>query len=69
MFNPSLMESWLTLFRLMQELHYPNRGRARDKKCLVTGLKIPTYSRLKVAHIFPRAHDIEVTDLYLSYSC
>ncbi|KAM6490763.1 hypothetical protein JOM56_005131 [Amanita muscaria] len=39
------------------EHHYRARGRARDGKCLITGLR--TYSRLKVAHIFPRAHDAE----------
>lgn len=39
--------------------HYRDRGRARDGKCLITGLQTQTYSRLKVAHIFPRAHDNE----------
>jgi len=38
---------------------YHARGRERDKQCLVTGLRTHTYSRLKVAHIFPRAHDTE----------
>ncbi|KAH9032547.1 hypothetical protein EDB84DRAFT_1561942 [Lactarius hengduanensis] len=38
---------------------YRARGRARDGKCLITGLQTQTYSRLKVAHIFPRAHDAE----------
>ncbi|OBZ79296.1 hypothetical protein A0H81_00777 [Grifola frondosa] len=28
----------------------------RDGKCLITGLEANTYSRLKAAHIFPRAH-------------
>ncbi|KAF8121088.1 hypothetical protein EV363DRAFT_1458357 [Boletus edulis] len=39
--------------------HYRTRGRARDGKCLITGLQTQTYSRFKVAHIFPRAHDVE----------
>ncbi|KAI9447196.1 hypothetical protein BJY52DRAFT_1312844 [Lactarius psammicola] len=39
--------------------HYRTRGRARDGKCLITGLQTQTYSRLKVAHIFPRAHEAE----------
>lgn len=39
--------------------HYRTRARARDGKCLITDLKTQTYSRLKVAHIFPRAHDKE----------
>ncbi|KAH8984125.1 hypothetical protein EDB92DRAFT_1502550 [Lactarius akahatsu] len=38
---------------------YHARGRARDGKCLITGLQTQTYSRLKVAHIFPRAHNAE----------
>ncbi|KAH9051295.1 hypothetical protein EDB83DRAFT_1301064 [Lactarius deliciosus] len=38
---------------------YHARGRARDGKCLITGLQTQTYSRLKVVHIFPRAHDAE----------
>ena len=46
------------LFRLIQE---PHHRRTRDSKCLVTGLK--TYSHLKVTHIFPWAHDVEVSDL------
>ncbi|KAL6299828.1 hypothetical protein BKA93DRAFT_804629 [Sparassis latifolia] len=36
--------------------HYRLRSRARDGKCLITGLETNTYSRLKAAHIFPRAH-------------
>ncbi|KAN0124274.1 hypothetical protein V8E52_001923 [Russula decolorans] len=44
-----------------REVHYPTRGRTRDGKCLITGMQTQTYSRLKVAHIFPRAHDIEWT--------
>ncbi|KAF8883083.1 hypothetical protein CPB84DRAFT_1790392 [Gymnopilus junonius] len=41
------------------EHHYRSRAYKRDGKCLITGLKTQTYSRLQVAHIFPRAHDIE----------
>jgi len=36
------------------------RGHARDGKCLITGLQTQTFSRLKVAHIFPRRNDAEV---------
>ncbi|KAI5985199.1 hypothetical protein EDD15DRAFT_2476890 [Pisolithus albus] len=43
----------------VRESHYRIRCRARDGKCLVTGLQTQTYSRLKVAHIFPRDHDVE----------
>ncbi|KIJ93578.1 hypothetical protein K443DRAFT_645358, partial [Laccaria amethystina LaAM-08-1] len=39
--------------------HYQARGRARDGRCLITDLETQNYSRLKVAHIFPRAHDQE----------
>ncbi|KAF8963428.1 hypothetical protein BDZ97DRAFT_1820866 [Flammula alnicola] len=46
-------------FRLLQEPHYCTRGRTRDGKCLITGMQTQTYSRLKVAHIFPRVHDVE----------
>ncbi|KAM6498894.1 hypothetical protein JOM56_006842 [Amanita muscaria] len=46
-------------FRFLQEPHYRIRGRIRDGKCLITGMQTQTYSRLKVAHIFPRAHDVE----------
>ncbi|KIJ51942.1 hypothetical protein M422DRAFT_243514 [Sphaerobolus stellatus SS14] len=42
-----------------RESHYRPRARTRDGKCLITGLQTQTYSRLKVAHIFPRAHDAE----------
>lgn len=42
------------------EFNYCSRTRVRDGKCLITGLQTQTYSRLKVAHIFPRAHDTEV---------
>ncbi|KAF9223221.1 hypothetical protein BS17DRAFT_754125 [Gyrodon lividus] len=42
-----------------REAHYRNRGRARDGKCLITGLLTQTYSRLRIVHIFPRAHDAE----------
>ncbi|KAI6123120.1 hypothetical protein EDD17DRAFT_1758995 [Pisolithus thermaeus] len=38
---------------------YCIRGRIRDGKCLITGLQTQTYSRLKVAHIFPQVHDTE----------
>jgi hypothetical protein len=55
-------------FRLLQELHYSTRGRIRDGKCLITGMQTQTYSRLKVAHIFPRVHDVEVSRLYLSHT-
>ena len=56
--------------RLLQEPHYHIRGRIRDGKCLITGMQTQTYSRLKVAHIFPRTHDVEVSHfiLYLSHS-
>jgi hypothetical protein len=53
-------------FRLLQEPHYRTRGRIRDGKCLITGMQ--TYSRLKVAHIFSRTHDVEVSHLYLSHT-
>ena len=46
----------------VKESHYRARGRARDGKCLITGLQTQTYSRLTVAHIFPRAHDAEVSE-------
>jgi len=42
-----------------RDARYRNRGLARDGKCLITGLQTQTYSRLKVAHIFPRAHGDE----------
>jgi hypothetical protein len=54
------------LFRLLQELHYRSRG--RDGKCLITDPQTQTYSRLKVAHIFPRVHDVEASRLYLSHT-
>lgn len=69
MFKLSLMESRLIyFFRLLQDPHYRTRGRTRDGKCLITGMQTQTYSRLKVAHIFPRAHDVEVSDLCLSHA-
>jgi hypothetical protein len=36
--------------------------RARDPGCLISGLRVANnnYARLKAAHIFPRAHDVEV---------
>ncbi|KAF8659811.1 hypothetical protein AX16_001696 [Volvariella volvacea WC 439] len=43
----------------VRESHYRTRTRNRDGKCLITGQQTQTYSRLKVAHIFPRAHDVE----------
>jgi hypothetical protein len=55
-------------FRFLQESHYRTRGRIRDGKCLITGMQTQTYSRLKVTHIFPRAHDVEVSHLYLSHT-
>ena len=55
------MESWLIFIYLLQGPHYRTRGRIRDGKCLITGMQTQTYSRLKVAHIFPRTHDVEVT--------
>ena len=67
-FRPSLTESWLTFIHLLQEPHYRTRGRIRDGKCLITGMQTQTYSRLKVAHTFPRAHDVEVSHLYLSHT-
>jgi len=39
--------------------HYRQRTRDRDRKCLITGLESPIWSRLKTAHIFPRVHDME----------
>ncbi|KAH9979474.1 hypothetical protein BGW80DRAFT_1278393 [Lactifluus volemus] len=42
-----------------QEAHYQLRSYARDQRCLITGLQADTYSRLKVAHIFPQGHDAE----------
>ena len=57
------------LFRLtsarpfLQGFHYRTRRRTRDGKCLIAGLQTQTYSRLQVAHIFPRTHDTEVSDL------
>jgi len=41
--------------------HYRNRARERDGKCLITGRRSATWSRLKTAHIFPRAHVDEVS--------
>ena len=61
-------EELARLFRLLQETHYRTCGRGRDGKCLITGMQTQTYSRLKVAHIFPRVHDVEVSHLYLSYT-
>ena len=49
-----------SLYLHIQDPHYQARGRARDGKCLITDLETQTYSRLKVAHIFSRAHDREV---------
>jgi len=49
----------------LQQLYYPIRCQTRDGKCLITGLLSQTYSRLNVAHIFPRAHDAEVSNLFL----
>lgn len=39
-----------------QREHYCNRTRERDGKCLVTGQRFATWSPLRAAHIFPRAH-------------
>ncbi|KAF9784895.1 hypothetical protein BJ322DRAFT_1108373 [Thelephora terrestris] len=47
------------LTQRQHESHYGIRGHASDGKCLITGLQTQTYSRLKVVHIFPRAHDAE----------
>jgi len=41
--------------------HYHNRARERDDKCLVTGRRSATWSRLKAAHIFPHTHVDEVS--------
>ena len=68
MFKLSLTESWLIFFGFLQEPHYRTRGRIRDGKCLITGMRTQTYSRLKVAHIFPRAHDVEVSHMCLSHT-
>ena len=63
------MESRLIyFFHLLQDPHNRTRGHTRDGKCLITGMQTQTYSRLKVAHIFPQAHDVEVSDLYLSHT-
>ncbi|KAF9237065.1 hypothetical protein BU15DRAFT_63448 [Melanogaster broomeanus] len=43
----------------LAEPPYRNRALSRDGRCLFTGLQTETYSRLKVAHIFSRAHDAE----------
>src|SRR5580693_8214407 len=40
------------------------RCRARDGKCLITGLQSQSHSRLDVSHIFPRAHDAEVSNFF-----
>ncbi|KAF8219826.1 hypothetical protein L208DRAFT_1545762 [Tricholoma matsutake] len=40
----------------VQQDHYHNRTRERDRKCLVTGRRFATWAPLKAAHIFPRAH-------------
>jgi hypothetical protein len=50
------------MFSLLQESNYRDRARARDRKCLITGLQ--AYSRLKVVHIFPREHDDEVSGVF-----
>jgi hypothetical protein len=63
-----LNEELAHFFRLLQEPHYHTRGRIRDGKCLITGMQTQTYSRLKVTHIFPRTHDVEVSHLYLSHT-
>ena len=55
----SLIQIQITLL-LLQDNNYRARGRSRDGKCLITGIRTQTFSRLKVAHIFPRVHDIEV---------
>lgn len=46
----------------LQRDAYQQRVQARDPCCLITGLVVQAddYSRFKAAHIFPRAHDIEV---------
>ncbi|KAK2462179.1 hypothetical protein APHAL10511_005811 [Amanita phalloides] len=36
--------------------HYCNRVRQRDSKCLIMGRTFATWTALKAAHIFPRAH-------------
>ncbi|OBZ79901.1 hypothetical protein A0H81_01457 [Grifola frondosa] len=43
---------------------YRMRTRVRDQCCLISGLQVirNDYVRLKAAHIFPRAHDIEWVD-------
>ncbi|KAI0299883.1 hypothetical protein BC826DRAFT_993921 [Russula brevipes] len=43
--------------------HYRLRACVRDGKCLITGLQTQTYSRLQVAHIFPREHEAEIDSL------
>ena len=44
--------------------HYRRRVRARDPCCLISGLPVVRgdYSRFKVAHIFPRGHEIQVSN-------
>ena len=44
-----------------QQNHYRNRARERDGKCLVMGITGSNWSRLRAAHIFPRAHVNEVS--------
>ncbi|KAI9456444.1 hypothetical protein HD554DRAFT_2237632 [Boletus coccyginus] len=56
---PTLPRPLIPIPLLALEPHYRARGRIRDGKCLIMGMQTQTYSRLKVAHIFPRAHDVE----------
>jgi len=53
---------WLNLKLPLQAEAYRTRVRARDPGCLISGLRVANnnYARLKAAHIFPRAHDVEV---------
>lgn len=48
---------------LLQTSAYQERTRARDPCCLISGLPVVRgdFSRFKVAHIVPRAHDIDVS--------
>jgi hypothetical protein len=50
----------------LQKEYYRKRIRERDPCCLISGLPVirGDFSRFKAAHIFPRAHDIDVRSLY-----
>jgi hypothetical protein len=54
------------LFLPLQGSQYRARRLARDRQCL-TGLRTQTYTRLKAAHLFSRAHDRKVSKLSYLY--